>query len=90
MKILFLKNGLPITTAVIAIIGAFATTSMQNSSKAFQTKVGYTVNEKGECNISVECSDLGLSFCRLGKSGPMACGRNVIGDCIEVLYRAEP
>lgn len=90
MKTLFLKNGIPIVTAILAIIGAFATTSMQNSSKSFGTKVGYTINGKGECNIQVECNDLGLSFCRLGKLGPMACGKNVNGQCIEIFYRSAP
>lgn len=90
MKIHFLKNGMPIVTAVLAIAGAFATTSMQSDSKGFASVVGYTLNAQGECNIAVACDDLGLSFCRLGTSGPIAYGKSPHGQCVEALYRQQP
>lgn len=87
MKIHFFKI-MPIVTVVLAIIGAFATTSMQSASSTFASKVAYTLDEEGECNIPVRCDDLGSSFCRIG-SGPIAYGKTPQGECILSLYRQQ-
>ncbi|KQB39844.1 MULTISPECIES: DUF6520 family protein [Flavobacterium] len=90
MKTLFFKKGMPIATAVLAIAGAFATTSMQSSSSAFQLKTGFVLEPSGECNIAVACSDIPSSqVCRLSYPiGDQAFQKTPItGNCNTVLYR---
>jgi len=88
MKTLFLKNGMPIATAVLAIAGAFATTSMQSSSNTFGLKTGYVLEYNGECNIAITCSNIPSSYiCRYGFGGPMACDKNYYGNCVYALWR---
>jgi len=65
MKTLFLKNVMPVVTAVLAIAGAFATTSMQSVSSAYQLKIGYVLEADGTCDIPVACSTIASSqICR--------------------------
>ena len=92
MKTLFLKDGMPVATAVLAIAGAFATTSMQSSSNSFAPKTGYVLDAYGECSIAVACSDVPSQFiCKLGFNGPIAFGRvELTGACTETLYRPVP
>jgi len=92
MKTLFLKNVMPAATVVLAIAGAFATTSMQSSSSsdAFQLKVGYILEADGTCDVAVACTTIpSPQVCRLWyPSGPQAFERDpVTGNCIRVLYR---
>jgi hypothetical protein len=91
MKTLFLKNGMPIATAILAIGGAFATTSMQNSSSIPTLKTGYTIDPaNGECNIAVICTDAPQGeVCRLTyPNGDQAFQKNpVLGNCTKILYR---
>jgi len=90
MKTLFLKNGMPIAAVIVAIAGAFATTSMQSASKILTPRVGYTLNAQGECNIAVACDDVPSQFiCRLGAAGPQAYGKNPQGQCVETLWRPQ-
>lgn len=88
MKAIFFKNGMPVATAVLAIAGAFATTSMQNASNAFTIKAGYTLDAYGECNIAVACDDFPSPYiCRLGFGGPIAYGKTSWGSCTYSLWR---
>lgn len=89
MKTLFLKKGMPITTAILAIVGAFTTTSMQNSSSVFVPKVGYTLNVFGDCDIATMCNDTPSDeICRLTyPNGAPAYYKNPQGRCINTLWR---
>ena len=92
MKTLFLKNGMPIATAVLAISGAFATTSMQSSSSSgvFVPTVGYVIPE---CEIAVLCCDVPSSqICRLSyPNGLIAAGKDpIMGQCVRTLWRYVP
>lgn len=89
MKTLFFKNGMPIATAVLAIAGAFATTSMQSSSKAFTPKVGYTLNASNECEIATQCNNMPSDeICRVSyPGGALAYDRNPQGNCPTTLWR---
>ena len=89
MKTLFLKNMLSIFTIVIAISGAFASSSIKKDIRSLAPAVGYTLDAQGECNIAVACSDIPSSFiCRLGgATGPIAYGKDVHGRCVETLWR---
>ena len=89
MKTLFLKNVMPAATAVLAIAGAFATTSMQSASSAYQLKIGYALGD-GSCDIAVMCSTIPSSqICRY--SYPIGDPAFEIvpatGTCLKVLYR---
>lgn len=92
MKMLFLKKGMPIATAVLAVIGAFATTSMQSAFKNFATTAGYNLSSEGECDISVECIDVvSNTVCRVVyPNGPMAFGKNRQGNCHNILWKSKP
>jgi hypothetical protein len=91
MKTLFLKNRMPVATAILAIAGAFATTSMQNSSSIPTLKTGYTLDPAtGACQIAASCTDSPSDVvCRISypigdqayQLGP------VVGTCSRVLYR---
>ena len=97
MKTLFLKNGMPITTAVLAIAGAFATTSMQSTSKNLELKIGYTQNPQSmctedapECNpIAVTCSDVPKAqVCRISyPAGQFAFEKTPFNCCFTTLWR---
>jgi len=92
MKILFFKNGMPIATAVLAIVGAFATTSMQSTSKNFANVIGYNLDSEGYCDISVECSNaVSLTMCRIVyPNGPLAFGKSLHGNCHNILWKSTP
>lgn len=92
MKNLF-KSVMPTAAAaVVAIAGAFATTSMQSvSSKNSATiQFGYIPDSNGKC-ISNEtpCSDIPkLQMCRLNDlTGPVAYENDEQGNCVAPLYR---
>jgi len=82
MKTLFFKNGMQIITAVLAIAGAFATTSMQSSASAFALKIGYVEESDGTCGIAVTCSDIPSAYvCKLSyPAGPTAYGKSPYRD----------
>ena len=92
MKTLFFKNKMPIVTAVLAIAGAFATASMQSSSKNFANAVGYSLSSEGDCDISVECTDVvSNAMCRVVyPNGPRAFGKNRLGSCHNILWKSKP
>jgi len=92
MKTLFLKNVMPVATAVLAIAGAFATTSMQSSSSSdvFQPIIGYVLEEDGGCDIPVACSTIpNPQVCKVWYPfGAVAFEKNpVTGKCVKVLFR---
>jgi len=89
MKTLFFKKAMPAATAVLAIAGAFATTSMQSASSAYQLTVGYVLEADGTCGIPVACSTIPNVICRASyPAGPQAFGRDPItGNCIKILYK---
>lgn len=92
MKTLFIKKGMPVATAVLAIVGAFATTSMQSSSSAFELKTGFSLDiVSKECDIAVICSTTPSPMvCRLSyPNGDQAFNRNALGNCTSVLYRPQ-
>lgn len=88
MKALSIKNGMPITTAALAIAGGFATALIQITTSSFTPKVGYTLSAKGECNIPVSCCDVpSAQICRSWyPDGPIAYGKNPQGQCIQTLW----
>lgn len=90
MKTLFFKNGMPVLTAVLAIAGAFATTSMQSSSNTFGPKFGYILQANGDCsNITVMCSDVPKpQVCKFSyPNGEIAFELLPAGNCPNVLWR---
>lgn len=89
MKTLFLKNAIPVIIAVLAIAGAFATTSMQNSPpNVFALKTGFVLEPTGECNIPVICGDFPGQICKFSyPNGDFAFQKNIAGNCNIVLYR---
>jgi len=90
MKTLFLKNVMPAAAAVLAIAGAFATTSMQSASSAYQLKIGYVLEADSTCDIPVACTTIPSSqVCRWSYPlGDVAFEKNpVTGNCVKVLYR---
>ena len=91
MKTLFLKNGMPIATAVLAIVGVFVTTSMQSSSSTFVLKTGYILDVKGDCDVPVTCSTVPKpQVCRISyPNGVIAYEKTVLGNCINPLFRPE-
>ena len=93
MKTLFLKNGMPLAVAVLAIAGAFATTSMQ-SAEAKDTaaiQLGYFPDSNGQCSEnSIQCSDVPKpQLCRVnGTTGAVAYERDEDDNtCVQPLYR---
>jgi len=87
MKTLFLKNVMPAATAVLAIAGAFATTSMQSASSAYQLKIGYVLETDGSCDIPVSCSTIPNVVCRVSYPlGDQAYARSGM-TCPYVLYK---
>ena len=88
MKTVVVKKVTPFAVVVLAVVGAFATTSMQNASKSMVPRIGYTLDAEGACDEPVNCSDVSGPICQLnGDSGPQAFGKNAQGDCNVVLYR---
>ena len=84
----FLKNGMPIAAAVLAIAGGFATASIQIASSTFVPKIGYTLNAQDECNIPASCCDVpSAQICRSWyPNGPIAYGKNPQGQCTQTLW----
>ena len=88
MKTLLVKKVTPFAVVVLAVAGAFATTSMQNASKSMAPRIGYTLDAEGACDEPVNCSNVIGAVCQLeGDSGPQAFGKNAQGDCNVALYR---
>lgn len=92
MKTLFLKNGMPAMVAVLAIAGAFATTSMQSVAKNDVATIvpGYFPNStNGACDQPTQCSDvIKPQMCRVnGSSGPIGYEKDDQNNCIQPLYR---
>jgi len=91
MKTLIVKNVMPAAVAVLAIAGAFATTSMQSAekNKSAALKSGYYFSGS-QCNQGpVECSDnVKDDLCRLNiTSGPIIYDKEGANTCVEPLYR---
>lgn len=93
MKSLFLKNGMPVAAVLLAMAGAFATTSMQSSPKAdiLAIRPGYFPDSNGDCTDEepIDCStNLKAQFCRLNvTSGPVAYDKDEENNCVQPLYR---
>lgn len=87
MKTVFLKKVTPFAVVALGIFGAFATTSMQSTSKA-SPEIGYTLNAQKQCDVPVECNTIQGMVCRVnGDSGAQAFGKNDQEDCTETLYQ---
>lgn len=91
MKTLFLKNMLPFGVVVLAVSGAFVTTSMQSASKSSLAPVsGYAQNAQGQCDdIPIKCESAPREeFCHVsGTSGPMAYDNQT--NCLVPLYKPD-
>lgn len=87
MKTIILKNLVPFAVIVMAISGAFVTTSMQSASKISAPRIGYVLNEDDDCNIEVNCSDTPGPLCM--SAGQQAFGKNTPSSvtCNLELYR---
>lgn len=92
MKKLFLKNMLPFGAVVLAVSGAFVTTSMQSTAKsALAQEWGYAATAQGQCDdVPINCDDMPKDeFCHVsGTSGPLAY-RNQSNNCIVPLYKPD-
>jgi len=92
MKILSLKNMLPVGVVALAISGAFITTSMQSASKnTAGFKFGYNAIA-GKCgNIQVNCDDVPKDdLCHIsGTTGPLAYDKQANNNCVNALWREE-
>jgi len=83
---------MPVATAVLAIAGAFATTSMQSASSAFAPKIGYLLQADGSCSdIAVMCSDIPTQTCRfVYPNGPLVFNKDpATGNCTTLLGRPQ-
>jgi hypothetical protein len=81
MKTIFLKKRMTAASVVLmAISGAFLTTSMQSTSKVAH-RDGYINSLTGICDIKVNCSDVPDAVCQA--NGQQAYGEN----CTEVLFQ---
>ena len=89
MKTLVIKNLLPIGTFILAVSGAFLTTSMQSVSKGTDGLVpGYPADANGNCkNVpSTNCDDIPDQFCYVASTGEQAF-ENQANKCIVPLYK---
>lgn len=93
MKSLFLKNGMPVAAVLLAMAGAFATTSMQSSTKAdtLAIRPGYFTDSNGQCTEEepIDCSNIQKpQLCRLNvTSGPVAYEKDDQNNCVQPRYR---
>ncbi|GGF14311.1 DUF6520 family protein [Flavobacterium limi] len=92
MKTLFVKNVMPAAVAVLAIAGAFATTSMQSTAKNKTVAIqqGYYPDASNKCTQGpVNCSDIEKEqLCRLNvTSGPTVFETDDQNNCVQPLYR---
>jgi hypothetical protein len=92
MKTMFFKNVMPAAAAVLALAGAFATTSMQSAEKSKSVAIlqGYYPDADNKCTQGpVNCSDIIKPlFCRLNvTSGPTVYQTDNENNCVEPLYR---
>ncbi|MBJ2124325.1 MULTISPECIES: hypothetical protein [Flavobacterium] len=89
MKAVFLNKTARAGAVVLAVAGAFFTTSMQEVSSA-APKIGYPADNNNECtDVQVQCSDnLSAFLCRVnGTSGAIAYDKDSDNNCIQPLYR---
>lgn len=89
MKAVFLNKTARAGAVVLAVAGAFFTTSMQEVSTA-APKIGYLVDNNGDCsNVQVQCNDTPSAFlCRAnGTTGAIAYDKDSDDNCIQPLYR---
>ncbi|MFH6999411.1 hypothetical protein ACHRVZ_15890 [Flavobacterium sp. FlaQc-57] len=92
MKTLSFKNMLPFGVVVLAVSGAFVTTSMQSAVKtSMAPESGYAANAQGQCDdLPIKCDSTPKDeFCHVsGTSGPLAY-RNQSDNCIVPLYKPD-
>ncbi|MCD0474049.1 DUF6520 family protein [Flavobacterium sp. EDS] len=90
MKTLILKKMMPVAVFVLAISGAFLTTSMQSDAIIDDEIDGYATPIGGTpCSVPVECSDEFDEVCRLVEDddeSPQAFGLDGT-TCPIILYR---
>lgn len=88
MKTKIFKTSMPIAMFLLAIVGAFASQSSDNSVKALQT--GW-IDTPSPCSIPVQCNTVVTQFCTLMYQGTtrQAYGKVNPGDatCAKVLYK---
>ncbi|WP_404827644.1 DUF6520 family protein [Flavobacterium shii] len=80
---------MPVAVFVLAISGAFLTTSMQSEAKVDDDPIlGYVTVPGAPCSIEVECSTDQGDACRLfDDEGPQAFAKDSPTTCTEVVYR---
>ena len=88
MKTKFFKTTPFALVAVLAVSGAFLTTSMQSSSKAFSYKIGYIDGPSIPCSVPVDCDTDSTNNPLCQADGQQAFGKD--NGCTELLYRHEP
>ncbi|KFF17771.1 DUF6520 family protein [Flavobacterium hydatis] len=80
MKAIILKKMMPAAVFVLAISGAFLTTSMQSDAKITDDPdpiTGFVAIPEDPCGMEVDCVDEGDELCRLFyDNGPQAYGLN--------------
>ena len=87
MKNLFFKKIIPILVFVLGILGAFGTMSMQ-SAEELAPKTGWATNHLGQpCALQVQCSDTGVTMCRVNYPLGQIAYDKVGNSCINALFR---
>ena len=92
MKKAILKHVMPLAAGVLAIAGAFTTTSMQSAAKAETAALqwGYIPDSDGSCDTPpIQCSDIVKpQLCRLNDlTGPLAYEKDNENNCVRPYYR---
>jgi len=95
MKTTFVKKMMPAAVFVLAISGAFLTTSMQQAEAERPPILGYVDNHDDDnpCDIQVSCKTEQGDICRLnGDTGPQAFAYdnpNSPTSCLREVYRPD-
>lgn len=90
MKAIILKKMMPFAVFVLAIFGAFATTSMQSTSEEEMVSInGYVAEPGNPCAIQVKCDDQGTEVCHLRDdvAEPQAFAQDSPTTCAQEVYR---
>lgn len=91
MKSIILKPITPFAVFVLGILGAFATTSMQSTSKINAPVTGYASMPGAPCSVEVLCSDDGGQACHVDDDDtkPQAFIKDGETICVRELYRPQ-
>lgn len=87
MKNQMFKKMIPMFVFILGILGAFGTMSMQSADE-LAPKTGWATNQLGQpCALQVECSDTGVSMCRVNYPSGQIAFDKVGNTCINALFR---